>query len=611
MPRIEGKNQNSKRNVDFGNKKVVDNFCRCLTMLEKTLDRLARQHWFNPTQYPEMFVAIKGVIESVRAWIDTYRFFSGLPVFQTLLTAFVTTIGEQIALLIEVSRSAPGKKEVQKSLRLKQQQKLYNSIRSILGHLAQYPEKLYPLETQITEEAEKALIASFNNHCVKKYERYRRKFISCRGDKTFVFPCSDPHEYEILVRDPNQFRLKVVSKLGELRDRNGHKPDCKDDKKYKMRGFRTLTRKVVMPGGKVHEFPVRMVECVECGQRFSVIPSFIPREKHFSIEIIGQVLRDVVLFATSINGVIENVTNLCGRKIGSKQTVFNWVRWMGAHHPATLLTRAGLTGSGYFQEDEGFEKEPSLRTYSVVMVDPKDMTVWHIDYIDRVDEETLTSSFEEFVKKIDFKVLGVTKDKWKPATNAIKNVFQRVWIGFCHLHCLKKMSLVLSAYQKETKCPKKTIRILYKKYRDVLKTASSAGSMRAKLKYLDDKAFEHPLLKARIDELRDNAVQYTTHKNRNGITLTTSKVDNFLKIIKRKLRQVESFRDKDYTKFFFNAAANIRNFVPFMSGAKNAHKSPFMIGGGKTYGLPWIQTMNMHDAFLFTPSCDLTAPMVK
>ena len=125
--------------------------------------------------------------------------------------------------------------------------------------------------------------------------------------------------------------------------------------------------------------------------------------------------------------------------------------------------------------------------------------------------------------------------------------------------------------------------------------------MKAKLKSLDDEAFEHPLLKSRVNELRENAVRYTSHKNRNGITTTTSMADNFLKIIKRKLRQVGSFKDKDCSKLFFKAAGNIRNFVPFLSGAKNAHKSPFMLAGGETYDLPWMQVMNMHNAFLFSP----------
>jgi len=73
-----------------------------------------------------------------------------------------------------------------------------------------------------------------------------------------------------------------------------------------------------------------------------------------------------------------------------------------------------------------------------------------------------------------------------------------------------------------------------------------------------------------------------------------------LKGIKRKLKQIESFRDKRWASIFFRAHANIRNFVPFLPGAKNAHKSPFELASGKTYDLPWIQTMNVHNAFLFT-----------
>ena len=90
------------------------------------------------------------------------------------------------------------------------------------------------------------------------------------------------------------------------------------------------------------------------------------------------------------------------------------------------------------------------------------------------------------------------------------------------------------------------------------------------------------------------------NKNRKGITQTTSIVDNYLKGIKRKLKQIESFRDKEWASIFFRAHATIRNFVPFLPGAKNAHKSPFELAGGQTYDLPWIQAMNVHNAFLFT-----------
>ncbi len=82
-------------------------------------------------------------------------------------------------------------------------------------------------------------------------------------------------------------------------------------------------------------------------------------------------------FSMSIQGALQNL-KLCKKPVKSKQTILNWLRWIGNLHPAAVLTRAGITGSGYLQEDEGFEKEPNLRTYSVVLVDPENMLVWRL-----------------------------------------------------------------------------------------------------------------------------------------------------------------------------------------------------------------------------------------
>ncbi len=68
-------------------------------------------------------------------------------------------------------------------------------------------------------------------------------------------------------------------------------------------------------------------------------------------------------------------------------------------------------------------------------------------------------------------------------------------------------------------------------------------------------------------------------------------------MIKRKLRQVESFRDPVHTRLLFRAMANARIFLLFLPGAKNAHKSPFMLADGEAFNLSWIQTMNAQNAF--------------
>jgi hypothetical protein len=454
--------------------------------------------------------------------------------------------------------------------------------------------------TTISIELEKGLQRAFGEYFTKKHKRKKKVFISSRGEKTYIFPWADEEGYVAFVLDTEKFRREVVDNLGKHVHATGHKPTCKGHKGYKMIGFRSQDRKTIMVTGQ-GRFPIRMVQCKDCGEKFSLLPSFLPREKHFGIDIIGHVFQNMLLFSQSFQAALENL-KIIKRGVKTKQTILNWLRWMGTLHPATILTRAGITGSGYFQEDEGFEKEPNLRTYTVFMVDPKTLLVWHADYLDHVDEENLYTSFEKFLQRVTFKILGVTKDKWEASTKALKAVFEGIWIGFCHRHCLQKFRQALIKYQEQTNCSDAQRGRLYKQFKKILETSNSRISVEVKIKALDDPAFKHPLLQERLAELQENASRYACHKRRNGITKTTSVVDNFLKLVKRKLTMAESFRDKEYAHILFQALANTRNFLPFLPGAKNAHKSPFMLAEGQAHDLPWIQVMNIHNAFLFTPN---------
>jgi hypothetical protein len=332
-----------------------------------------------------------------------------------------------------------------------------------------------------------------------------------------------------------------------------------------------------------------------------LLPSFLAREKHAALDLIGHVVRKMTLFGQSQRATLADLELLLpGRH--SLHTLQEWLSWFGTRHPAQILSHAGITGTGYFQEDEGVEDEAGLRTYTVAMVEPTTLLVWHLDYTDHLDEETLAASFTAFLRHLDFTVLGVTKDRWEPATKALKSVFHGLWLAFCHRHELKKWREALRAYQQATHASGSTCQTLYRRIATLLDTAESATVLRLKLKRVehDDPAFTHPLLRPRMEALRTYAVRYTCHHKRLGLTKTTSIVDNFFKQVKRKLRQVESFRDQRSTRLFFRAMATVRNFVPFLSGAKHAHQSPFMLAGGEAYGLPWAQVMNVHDAFVFT-----------
>jgi len=583
------------------NAKSLTNILCILSMLEKAFDRLVRMNYNRRSQYPEIVVEIESTLATLRVWLNNYGMFCGTDAFNRAFCLWLETVGALIVDLITECSPVKGKKQVKKSRLIFQQQKIRKSINQMLSHIKEYLLELRPIVTSLSVEMEKALIKKLTELCSQADKVKTRLTVSKRGGNTYIFPCSDREYYPILVKDKKRFQIEVLSKLDDYGHQTGHKGSCKGGHGFRLRGFRQSARRPIEEGGKRGCYPIRMVDCKGCGARFSILPSFLPREKHFSIDIIGTVLRSILLFGQSLRGAFEMMA-LTGAKLKSKQTLLNWIEWVGACHPAAILTRAGVKGSGYLQEDEGFEKEPDLRTYTVAMVDSKSLLVWHMDYVDRVDEQTLCVSFEKFMELIDFEILGVTKDKWRASTNALKSVFHKIWIGFCHRHCLKKFRQALFEYQKQNKICNKEVKRLYEKFKTALETATSGVRLKIEIDSLQmqEQAFNHYLMQPIMEEVRKNAVRYTVNKNRNGIKKTTSLVDNFLKLVKRKLKQSESFRDPRRTGILFRAMANLRNFVPFMSGAKNMHKSPFMLAKGQTYGLPWIQTMNVHNAFLFT-----------
>ena len=294
-------------------------------------------------------------------------------------------------------------------------------------------------DSAISIALEIGMLKCFDKSIIKHLRSKAKNLISKRGDQTYIFPYADIENYDALVKDNKKFCVEVLDRLDEYAHHTGHKPTCSGPKEYILFGSRGNPRETIMSGGKKKIFPIRMIQCKKCKQKFSLMPSFLPREKIFGIEIIGHVYRNLYRFNLSLQGVIEDLKIIGKKSVKSKQTILNWSRWAGSLHPATVLMRAGVKGSGYLQEDEGFEKEPNLRTYSVVMVGPENLLVWHSDYVDHVDERQLSGSFENFLRKIDFKILGVTKDKWKASTNAIKSIFHGIWIGYCHRHCLKKV----------------------------------------------------------------------------------------------------------------------------------------------------------------------------
>jgi hypothetical protein len=587
-------------NVKCANDSILQNILRGMTMLENSLDRLMRNNFYDSAQYPIKYFDIKSLLISMRSWITDYKMFSGTENFACLLSMLLTELSEMILKLFDIISSENGKKQTSKKHKEQQKQSIRSAIDSILDNVLSAINSLEIYETDMSLQLEKYVQQAFEQHMSTTHEVKVQLCESSRGKKTIVFPFANPDEYDDMISNRTRFKKEILEKLSS-EHQTGHTINCPRTNSFKLIGYRSSPRKTKMKDGKKRIFEIRMAKCKSCGEKFSFLPSFLPREKHFEIDIIGNIVKKILLFNNSIRAAFNSVNDFV--KIKSKQTVFNWLKWIGTLHPAQILSRAGINGSGYLHEDEGFEKEIEMRTYSVVLVDPESMLVWHADYVDHVNEKSLSESFGIFLEHIAFKVIGVSKDKWKASTNSLKKIIKGIWIGYCHRHFKKNFWDSLKKYQEETKCSNQVIAELYKEFKNVLDQSTSSTNMIVRLQKLEKrKEYNHPILQKRLDEMKLDAPHYTMHNKRKGVTKTTFAVDNYLKIIKRKLKTVESFRDEEMTRLTFQGMANVRNFVPFMSGAKNAHKSPFELAGGETYDLSWIQTMNVHNAFLFNPT---------
>ncbi len=332
----------------------------------------------------------------MRDWIGRLRPFASIDALFMALDLAVKRIGELIALLGLKVTPLPGKKRIKKSRLENDRRQILKTVDSMLGHVAEIVVNSRRADNDLALELEKYVLKSFETECVDQIEEAFGAFESDRGEKTYVFPWAEPDSYGDLVADPEKFKSETKRFLQENKHATGHKPGCSDHSRYNVCGFRSRPRKTDTPTGR-KEYPIRMVECRDCGQRFSMVPSFLPREKHFSLEIIGSVCESMLRFGPSIQAAMQGL-QLIAKPVRSKQTILNWLRWLGSLHPAAVSTRAGVVGSGYLQEDEGFEKEPNLRTYSAVLVDPKNLLVWHCDYLDGVDEDSL--AFASQVKHV-------------------------------------------------------------------------------------------------------------------------------------------------------------------------------------------------------------------
>ena len=210
----------------ISNKKLLNNIRRVLTMLEKALNRLARQNYFFRSQYTKIFFDIEDALKIFRSWINDFIIFIGLRSFHLLLALSIKEFCQMIAKLIEVCIPLPGKKRIGKKQQGIKQNEIFKSVNAMLEHIAAYLDELRYNETMISVELEKWLYKVFEQHWSILNDIRDRLPVSSRGEKSYIFPWSDRLTYPDFVNDRNRFKAEVVERLSEYSHATGHKSSC-------------------------------------------------------------------------------------------------------------------------------------------------------------------------------------------------------------------------------------------------------------------------------------------------------------------------------------------------------------------------------------------------
>jgi len=302
----------------------VINACRVLSALEKSVNRLIRQNYLLRNQINENVEQIDDAIKNTRNWILAYKNFNNVPSFKILVSRTIEELVTVVKQLMNTCSTVAGKKQASNKRKKSEYQKLCRSIDSIIDNLTSF----FPSspESQLSEDLTIYIMKEFQDWCEKNFQLLNKvKFsYSKRGSQTGIFPFSDAKLYDEKILDKKWFKQNVLPTIDSYLPNEGHEKDCKkEERRYRLKGFRPNPRNPILQGYKEKK-EIRQVQCANCKKIFSVLPSFVAREKHYGVDVIGTVLEGLTVRGASLQ-FSQEITSLTGHPVKSKQTILNWL----------------------------------------------------------------------------------------------------------------------------------------------------------------------------------------------------------------------------------------------------------------------------------------------
>lgn len=358
--------------------------------------------------------------------------------------------------------------------------------------------------------------------------------------------------------------------------------------------------------------PILRVRCLECQAAFSVQPSFIIRYQRYETDAVEKLM--TLLFITEDSYRMAGVSQALGldsQQAGTwaaleeteSQTIqpmvlWRLVQWLGQLSPAQLNLALGVAPPQSIIEDEKHAKECGQKAYIPLVYAPKEALIWWIDYLHSVSEAALTASLERFKAISDRfeQITGATVDGWEAAQKALRTTFDGITLVECHFHAMLKLGQHLATYKRQQKqvglplseAEEATIRAAFWR---VLQATTSEAYQQA----LDDlpQAFDYEPLASRKHSLAEKQALFQAWTTDNKIAVVTPPLDQCMKFLKRKLKNMQTFHGQKSGLATVNAWAITRNCWRFLKGAKRAGLSPLELAGANFLAIPWMQLVNL------------------
>ena len=372
-------------------------------------------------------------------------------------------------------------------------------------------------------------------------------------------------------------------------------------------GFRCIgsdRRSVIPPGSKDRIwFRVQKVECRECGAITRILPTFCLPFKSHHAQTIQNALENCWRRNNSYRdttGILNQSRPPDGKYVGHTLP-YEWTIWLGglAIHLPQFLVWLGLQLPQHSVLDEYFMAQDNgtdnHRIFAVTLQDPESTAIWHILRVDRNDTAAFKQALHQ-IKAVGIQLRAVTSDGWPAILRAVREELDGTIHLLCYFHAKKNIFETLEKYRQAQKLPADAPELAAwrQAFFEVL-DAPTPKRYRARLRKLTKRVADEHILLARCKSLQKKS-HYNTWRLRSPLLAATSSlVELSFKQLTRKAESMYSFRRSkcNAAQKSLTVWALVRNFVPYLPGAKYEGQSPAQLAGVDLAGVPWLQYVNL------------------